>query len=80
MLDYRDVIGTTPDGEPGIRYGEKGARVTWLQTALNVKGYGLKADGIFEQTTLAALLQFQGKNGLKVDGICGPKTISKLVE
>lgn len=51
-----------------------------MQTALNLKGYGLKVDGIFSPATLAAVRHYQGKNGLKVDGICGPKTAAKLTE
>lgn len=80
LLDYAPVLGPTPNVVPGIRFGERGPRVKWLQTALNLKGYGLKADGIFGPATNAAVRHFQGKNGLKVDGICGPKTADKLTE
>lgn len=80
LLDYTPVLGATPNVVPGIRFGERGARVKWLQTALNLKGYGLKVDGIFGPATNAAVRHFQGKSGLKVDGICGPKTVAKLEE
>ncbi|MGB9812837.1 MAG: peptidoglycan-binding domain-containing protein [Thermovenabulum sp.] len=56
-------------------YGED---VKLLQTLLNQHGYKLKVDGIFGPKTLAAVKDFQKKNGLKVDGIVGPKTLAKL--
>lgn len=56
-------------------YGED---VNLLQTLLNQHGYKLKVDGIFGPKTLAAVKDFQKKNGLKVDGIVGPKTLAKL--
>lgn len=78
ILDYTPILGPAPDVVPGIRYGEKSSRVAWLQTALNLKGYGLKVDASFGPATLAAVRHFQGKNSLSVDGICGTKTAAKL--
>ena len=50
-----------------------------LQTALKNLGlYALKIDGIYGKGTLAAVKAYQRKNGLKVDGIAGPKTLGKL--
>ncbi|MBR6391134.1 MAG: peptidoglycan-binding protein, partial [Lachnospiraceae bacterium] len=34
--------------------------------------------GDFGQNTFTALRVFQGDNGLKPDGICGPKTWEKI--
>ena len=79
LLNYTPILGPKPDVVPGIRYGEKSSRVAWLQTALNLKGYGLKVDAAFGPATLAAVRHFQGRNGLSVDGICGPKTAEKLM-
>lgn len=55
-----------------------GGDVALLQTLLNEAGYNLKVDGIFGPKTLAAVEDFQAKNGLKVDGIVGPKTLAVL--
>ncbi len=55
-----------------------GGDVALLQTLLNEAGYSLKVDGIFGPKTLAAVEDFQGKNGLRVDGIVGPKTLAVL--
>ena len=62
-----------------LRRGSKGAAVIQLQTALKDLGlYALKIDGIYGKGTQAAVKAFQRKNGLKVDGIAGPKTLGKL--
>ncbi|KXG78044.1 N-acetylmuramoyl-L-alanine amidase CwlH [Fervidicola ferrireducens] len=61
-----------------LAYGSRGQDVKLLQTLLNQHGYKLKVDGIFGPKTLAAVKDFQKKNGLKVDGIVGPKTLAKL--
>jgi peptidoglycan hydrolase-like protein with peptidoglycan-binding domain len=49
-----------------------------IQNLLNKFGYGLVADGIVGPKTLAAIKDFQAKNGLDVDGIVGPKTLAAL--
>ncbi|TYP57882.1 peptidoglycan-binding domain-containing protein [Thermosediminibacter litoriperuensis] len=61
-----------------LALGSYGEDVKFLQTLLNQRGYKLKVDGIFGPKTLAAVKDFQRKNGLKVDGIVGPKTLAKL--
>ena len=86
-----DEIGTpTPEPEPAtrgsgtratIRKGSKGDDVKTMQEALLKLGYSLPkygADGDFGSETLAALKAFQEKNGLTVDGVCGPATWTKL--
>ena len=48
-----------------------------MQQALTAAGFSLPKygiDGSFGRETLAALKAFQKANGLKTDGICGPKT------
>jgi len=61
-----------------LAYGSRGEDVKLVQKLLNQHGYNLKVDGIFGPKTLAAVKDFQKKNGLKVDGIVGPKTLAKL--
>jgi len=55
-----------------------GEDVKLLQTNLSSKGYKLTVDGIFGKLTFAAVRDYQGKNGLVVDGIVGPATLAKL--
>lgn len=53
-----------------------------LQAALVAKGYDIGKDGIdgeFGNNTLKGLKDFQQKNGLTVDGICGKNTWTKLL-
>lgn len=62
-----------------IRYNSKGNGVRWMQYALNKKGgYNLKVDGIAGPLTINALRDFQLKNNLAVDGICGENTRAAL--
>lgn len=62
-----------------IKNGSRGEDVRTLQEALNKAGnYGLTVDGIFGGKTEGAVRDYQKKNELSIDGICGPKTWSKL--
>ena len=66
---------------PTLRRGAKGEYVTRMQQALTAAGFSLPkygTDGSFGKETLAALKAFQKANGLKADGICGPKTWTEL--
>lgn len=64
---------------PQAKKTEKDTR--WLQTALNkVLGTSLPCDGVYEETTRAAVLQFQQMAGLQCDGVAGPITKQKLGE
>lgn len=63
-----------------IRRGSKGEDVRTLQTMLNTLGSNLVVDGDFGYKTYAAFTYFQHKNGLKVDGVCGPLSWAKLNE
>lgn len=73
----------TPVTHPTLRKGSKGEAVREMQTLLLKAGevlpkYGV--DGSFGNETLMALKNFQKKNGLVHDGICGPLTWGKLLE
>ena len=62
-----------------LRIGSRGSEVTKLQNALKDLGfYTMKVDGIYGKGTRSAVMQYQRKNGLKADGIAGPKTQGKL--
>ncbi len=61
-----------------LSYGSRGDNVRDLQRMLNGKGYQLDEDGIFGTKTQAAVRDYQGKNGLAVDGIVGSKTYGSL--
>lgn len=68
--------GTIPS--PTLKFKSKGDRVEHLQKFLNwYGGYGLVVDGRFGKLTKNAVKIFQNKNGLKADGIYGPKTYAK---
>ena len=62
-----------------VSYGARGDDVKKIQQALKKWGYYKgSVDGIFGSGTLAAVKDFQRKNGLTADGIVGPKTASAL--
>ena len=61
------------------KYGSTGNEVTQIQKKLKNWGYYTgNVDGIYGSKTVAAVKKFQSKNGLTVDGIAGPKTLSAL--
>ena len=63
------------------RYGSfVGGRCGELQTLLNKVGYNLVVDSKFGANTLNAVMSFQQKYGLQVDGYAGNQTFSKLNE
>lgn len=63
-----------------LRKGSKGSDVTELQKLLNQNGYSLAEDGSFGAKTLAAVKDYQQKNGLAVDGIVGTNTWGALTK
>lgn len=84
---YDQKSTKTPDNNTGsaqitrtLKKGCKGEDVKWLQTNLNLRGYFLEMDGIFGEKTLRAVMDFQKKNGLTVDGLVGKATIAALMK
>jgi hypothetical protein len=61
-----------------IRPGDRGARVAALQIALANLGYDLPVDGRYGPLTQAAVVDFQVRNELIVDGITGRQTQAAL--
>lgn len=63
-----------------VREGDTGDNVKWLQWYLCDLGFSNDTiDGVFGIYTLGALLAYQFKNGLEVDGVCGPGTRQSLI-
>ena len=61
------------------KYGSTGSEVRTIQDKLKRWGYyDGSVDGIYGSKTVAAVKKFQQKNGLTVDGIAGPKTLSAM--
>jgi len=61
------------------RQGSTGSVVTQIQQKLSDWGYYSGAvDGVYGSKTTEAVKYFQRKNGLTVDGKCGPKTLAAL--
>ncbi len=72
---------TTPTGtqRPTLRSGSQGAAVSELQAALKLLGYYTGAvDGVYNESTVIAVSQFQQAAGLDPDGIVGPGTWDRL--
>lgn len=70
-------------GYPGrpLRNGSRANRskyVEAVQGCLNAWGARLKVDGRFGNLTEGAVREFQGRHGLRVDGVVGPRTWAAL--
>lgn len=63
---------------PVIKKGDKGTQVKYLQQDLNYCGCSLTVDGVAGDKTITALILWQKKNGLAVDGIYGVKSRDKM--
>ena len=61
-----------------IRPGTRGEEVTKLQRALLEEGYSIAVDGKYGRETQRVVTKFQRAKGLKVDGIAGNETLSRL--
>lgn len=63
-----------------LKEGKACEEVIRLKRFLIVKGYELKEDYLFDGATKKAVMDYQRKNSLEVDGSVGPKTIAKINE
>lgn len=65
-----------------VRLGYRGPEVNTLRGGLRAQGvvepYTVADDSIFDQWLHSAVMDFQRKRGLQVDGIVGPATWSQL--
>ncbi|WP_338444782.1 N-acetylmuramidase family protein [Pseudomonas sp. LTR0] len=61
-----------------LKHGERSQAVRELQRKLNERGAKLVTDGVYGDTTEAAVRAYQVKVGLVSDGIAGPKTLASL--
>lgn len=67
---------STPTNSVGnLQLGSTGENVKKIQTAL-----GINSDGVFGAKTKAAVIAYQQKNGLTVDGVVGPQTTTSLLK
>ena len=61
-----------------LKFGSRGNDVARLQQALQNKGYSISVDGIYGKRTERTVINFQINNKLRIDGIAGRETQSKL--
>lgn len=73
FLNFADARGA------GVAWGSRGEQVRLVQRKLIQYGYlDGTADGVFGKATYDAVVWFQRKNGLTVDGVVGPSTAAAL--
>lgn len=79
ILSLMLVLAPTAVNSENLGFGSRGDKVRIVQTRLKRWGYYTGAtDGIYGSKTYAAVIKFQKANGLKADGIVGPKTAAAL--
>jgi murein L,D-transpeptidase YcbB/YkuD len=86
LLDYREVkaSGGWPVIDPGptLKFGDRGMRVAMLRYRLAVSKDADFVTGViddhFDDTLAVAVMRFQRRHGLKVDGIAGPGTLAAM--
>ena len=80
-IDYKSApVSAHIIAKPTLRVGSKGMQVDFLQKNLNALGASLDVDGQFGNLTQRALMRFQEKYKLQIDGIYGPKSYAKMRE
>ncbi|ULC59633.1 peptidoglycan-binding protein [Flaviramulus sp. BrNp1-15] len=66
--------------EANLRNGQKSAFVYEIQKLLVNKGYKIELDGIFKNATINAIMDFEAKNNLFVDGQLDEMTLEALLK
>jgi len=75
------VVVTGAQGNAGYLYGKKSLTHKDIQIALkNANFYTGPIDGKIGKNTKKAIREFQKTNGLKADGVVGPKTRDLLMQ
>ena len=72
------TVTTAPQTE--WQYGDVNSKVKEIQQMLNKIGYHLVEDGEFGEKTYDAVMDFQARYNLEVDGVVGKNTLAKLNE
>lgn len=78
LSEWRDTEGIIASDEEHIRLDTTMA----IQTVLSELGYDLGpcgADGVMGPKTVQAIMDFQSRNSLRIDGIVGPRTRAALL-
>lgn len=86
LLEYRklEAAGGWPVIAPGptLKFGDRGMRVAMLRSRLAVSGDVDFVSGViddqFGDTLAVAVMRFQRRHGLKVDGIAGSGTLTAM--
>lgn len=63
-----------------LKYRSNSQDVYLLEEVLVSLGYNIHVSTYFGKDTHEAIMDFQKNNNLVIDGICGPKTWSKIIE
>ena len=58
--------------------GDRGEQVTLIQQRLQELGYKVKITGKYDETTRKAVIDFQERNKILVDGVVGVNTLKKM--
>ena len=63
-----------------LKFGDSGDSVKDMQARLVSLDFlgSQHANGFYDGNTVAAVRTFQGANGLRTDGVAGPKTLARL--
>jgi peptidoglycan hydrolase-like protein with peptidoglycan-binding domain len=80
VIDEQSKENPYKQPDTQIDFNELDESIRWVQQALINSGYPISVTGIPDAVTQGAILDFQKKRGLKVDGIVGNNTISALLK
>lgn len=78
QMDGQIILSNQPHGTMVLQRGSFGTAVGELQQKLKNEGYNITIDDDFGPATELAVVEFQKREGLVVDGIVGAKTWAKL--
>ena len=85
LQHYHDLAADSPwplvGGGPLLRAGERDLRVRDLRERLRLEGYAVGAaedEYLYDAELEAAVMRFQLRHGLKVDGVIGAATVAAL--